>query len=904
VAALVVASAAVVSTPASAQDCFDHISTRNYTPWNCTAMPEIDRVFRMQTIVWNGHDYLFLDEGNEIKVFNIDSPQNPVVVAGSSFDVPNVGDSDYDLLSFSVCDDCRFGIANYKGATVLFDLGTGSTPVFGPFHENDQATQVKGGFTFKVGSQQYLVAASLGSFPCPGNDSGLYEFNGIDEAGNPRRQCLDGSDGPPQIANGIRIEGADPPVFYMADTFDRINIYRFRTSPTLGLDHLGNGGITRANMQRGTGIAFDEAAGLAAVASFGNLMIYDIGWDSGTPVAPVLLSTRDLTALPSANAVALRFPVVQVSTQYSAAPPLTFDVTTPTNPVPVDQGFWDPTQPPNNLGSCVWNNHTVFSDDGTAMYLSRYSAFQVIDPTGCSGPIQPVAGLNVSSQPVFPGDLVTVTNASVNGDRFATWITDGPSAHGDVILAGSTTLGAGSSLGYTLPVDMAASDVFWAHAAVETDNFPYVPGGTPDQLASVEIVVDRAPDAVIEIDPEAAITGDALTLTAVAEGHPSNPSGGSAYEWTVTDPSDGQTSTTGNPAAGIGVSEGGQWTFDLDVSYEHDRVGQPGVPYTRSVQLVRTISSVAAAFDVTPSSPMATQAISLNSTSRAAAGAALVFDWDVLSIQGALIHELAFCDDVGAVNDTCTIPPGTLAPGVVDVRLTLTNTAPVPDDVSVALVEDLEILDGYPLLSFVWAPTSPEIGQFTGFQITGVPADDVERAEWSFGGVGCDGSTGYTCVEPNFPGCDQAAFAYATGGLKTVGLTVTTTGGVQHPLVQRTLTVQYSGSCVGGPCTYALSPTLRAFASAGGDGSFTVSTQTGCAWSVFESASWIAITGGESGVGPGVVDYDVSANPGDARIASIVAGGKVHTVTQDALSPLVFTDGFESGDASAWVVAP
>ena len=39
VTALVVASAMVLSTPASAQDCFDHVSTRDYTPWNCTAMP-------------------------------------------------------------------------------------------------------------------------------------------------------------------------------------------------------------------------------------------------------------------------------------------------------------------------------------------------------------------------------------------------------------------------------------------------------------------------------------------------------------------------------------------------------------------------------------------------------------------------------------------------------------------------------------------------------------------------------------------------------------------------------------------------------------------------------------------------------------------------------------------------
>jgi hypothetical protein len=890
----------VLTTPVSAQDCFGHVSTRDYTPWDCTAIPDIDRVFRMQTITWKGHDYLFLDEGNEIRIFNIDIPQNPVVVAGSSFDVPNVGDSDYDMLSFSVCDDCRYGIANFKGATVLFDLGTGSTPIFGPFHENDQATQVKGGFTFKVGSQQYLVASSLGSYPCPGNDSGLYEFNGIDEAGNPRRQCLDGSDGPPQIANGVRVEGTDPPVFYMADLFDRINIYRLRTSPTLGLDHLGNGGIVRANMQRGSGIDFDEAAGLAAVASFGNLMIYDIGWDIGTPVAPILLSIRDLTTLPSANAVAFKYPVVQVSTQYSADPPLTFDATTPTNPVPVDQDFWDPGQPPNNLGSCVWNNHTVFSGDGTAMYLSRYSAFQVIDPTGCSGPIQPIANLSMSPQPAFPGDLLTVTNTSVNGDRFATWITDGPSAHGDAILAGSTTLGGGASLDYTLPGDISADDVFWAHAAVETDNFPYVPGGTPGQIESGQIVIDRTPDAVIEIDPEAAITGDTLTLTAVAEGHPSNPGGGSPYEWTVTDPSDGQASYTGNPASGIGVTESGQWTFDLDVSYEHERAAQPGVPFTRSVQQIRTISSVAAAFDVSPSHPMATQAIDLNSTSRAAAGATLVFDWDVLTTGGVLIHELAFCDGVGAVNDTCTVPPGTLIPGVVDFRLTLINTSPVPDDVSVALVEDVEILDGYPLLDFVWAPTSPEIGQWAGFQITGVPAGDIERAEWSFGGVGCDNTTGTTCVEPSFPGCDQAAFAYSSGGSKTVALTVTTTGGVQQPLVQNTLTVQNTGACGGGTCTYSISPVSGTFTSAGGTGSFAVSTQDGCGWTASEAASWIAITSGSSGSGSGSVGYAVDPNAGDARSATISVGGRTHIVTQAEFVALIFEDGFESGDTGAW----
>jgi hypothetical protein len=587
------ATATVFAAPLMAEECFEHVSTRNYTPWDCSATPGIDRVFRMQTITWKGHEYLFLDVGNEITIFNIDSAQNPVVVSGSSFNVPNVGDSDYDMVSFSVCDDCRYGIANFKAATVLFDLGTGLTPIFGSSTQNDQATVVRGGFTFKIDDQQYLVASSLGPYPCPGNNASLYEFNGIDEAGNPRRQCLDGSDGPPKIANGIRIKGTDPPIFYMADTFDRINIYRARTSPSLGLDHLGNGGIVRANMQRGSGIAFDEAAGLAAVASFGNLMVYDIGFTSGTPSGPILLATRDLASLPSANAVALKYPVVYVSSQFSSAPSHTFDISVPSNPVPLDQAFWDPTVPPNNLGSCVWNNHAVFSDDGTAMYLSRYSALQVIDPEACPGSV--------------------------------------------------------------------------------------------------------------------------------------------------------------------------------------------------------------------------------------------------------------------------------------------------------------------PSVDFTWVPTSPEIGQWAAFNITGVSANDIEQAVWTFGGTGCGGTTTYTCVEPSFPGCDVAAFQYASDGSKTVGLTVTTTGGVQQPQVQHALTVLNSGSC-GGTCTYSISPISRNFPSAGGSDSFSIVTQTGCSWSAFENVDWITITSGSSGIGSGAADYQVAANTGPIRTATIVVAGKTHTVSQAASPTLLFADGFESGDTSAWGV--
>ena len=75
----------------------------------------------------------------------------------SFFNIPNVGDSDYDMVSFSVCDDCRWGIANFKVATVLFDLGAGPTPEFADSSAYYDAALVQGGFTFEVDKEKIVV---------------------------------------------------------------------------------------------------------------------------------------------------------------------------------------------------------------------------------------------------------------------------------------------------------------------------------------------------------------------------------------------------------------------------------------------------------------------------------------------------------------------------------------------------------------------------------------------------------------------------------------------------------------------------------------------------------------------------------------------------------------------------
>ena len=93
----------------------------------------------------------------------------------------------------------------------------------------------------------------------------------------------------------------------------------------------------------------------------------------------------------------------------------------------------------------------------------------------------------------------------------------------------------------------------------------------------------------------------------------------------------------------------------------------------------------------------------------------------------------------------------------------------------------------------------------------------------------------YTCVEPSFPGCDQAAFAYASGGTKTVRA-----HGDHHrrrrpapgePPPDRAEHRELQRDHA------APTPSARrrgSFTSAGGTGTISVSTQTGCTWTASE----------------------------------------------------------------------
>ncbi len=81
-------------------------------------------------------------------------------------------------------------------------------------------------------------------------------------------------------------------------------------------------------------------------------------------------------------------------------------------------------------------------------------------------------------------------------------------------------------------------------------------------------------------------------------------------------------------------------------------------------------------------------------------------------------------------------------------------------------------------------------------------------------------------------------------------------------------------------CNYALSAGGQVFPVAGGSGSFGVTAQAGCGWSVSGAPAWITLTSPMSGTGNGAVSYQVAAGTGTSQTATFTVAGIAFTVEQ------------------------
>jgi len=364
---------------ANAESCFElDLPLVFDTSSNPMPNPTNPKAHGIQVFLWNGVPHLVINTGNDLQLSDVSDPHNPTNIQDSDFGVLPFGDRDYNLYRFSVCDGCRYGTTDYDSAgSVLFDLGSGSSPAFGSF--DHYTTAGVGRMTFKHDGQQYLVADGFGA-SC-GSFASLHEFNGTGLADLPFLACLTGpAAGEFHPTGGTYVPGPGSDGFlYLSDGVASIHVFRLVDGPTLSVEYLG--APIQASHFKGEGWAVDLQTMLFAGVRGGVVRLYDIA----DPADPQLLSEWSVAdALPAANLVAMVWPRLWVG--WSASTDArSFDIENPTNPREIDRGFWADCHPWNSFSSSIGGD-AEFTPDGLYLILSRFSVVErlMVDPA-CPG---------------------------------------------------------------------------------------------------------------------------------------------------------------------------------------------------------------------------------------------------------------------------------------------------------------------------------------------------------------------------------------------------------------------------------------------------------------------------------------------------------------------------------------
>lgn len=376
--AAVTALLAATSLPALASGCLEALEPLlEDTSDNCIGIPSNPKFFEASTFNWGGSERLVVNIGNELRMWTVDDPQAPVFAAESALNVPNQGDSDYDLLGFSFCDDCRFGVAAFKLGISLFDLGTMWAPGFTDDITYMTASEPQGGFTFSVGGQQYLLANALPG-DC-GGDATLYRFDGIYQGQFQVAGCVQVPNWNLKIVNGFHLRDGDQSYLYLG--FNNRRVYQFRVDEVGGsiiLWYINHGDdVPMAHLMRGRGMAIDAEHRLAvATLKTGAMHVYDIS----DLAHPQEIASR----AGSWDLAALRYPFIWVADGAVPDSSVTWDISNPFDPRPVDQAFWDAAWPWNShTENCEWPGGAAFSADASTLFFPRYSVVQMIGFSDC-----------------------------------------------------------------------------------------------------------------------------------------------------------------------------------------------------------------------------------------------------------------------------------------------------------------------------------------------------------------------------------------------------------------------------------------------------------------------------------------------------------------------------------------
>lgn len=152
------------------------------------------------------------------------------------------------------------------------------------------------------------------------------------------------------------------------------------------------------------------------------------------------------------------------------------------------------------------------------------------------------------------------------------------------------------------------------------------------------------------------------------------------------------------------------------------------------------------------------------------------------------------------------------------------------------------------------------------------------------GGTGTIAVTAQTGC--NWTATESATWITITGGANGSGNGTVTFTVAANTGAARTDTITVGGQTFtvnqAAGCTYSLNPVSVNVGSGVSNGSFQITTQTGCSWTAASQASWLTITSAANGSGTAAISYSVAANTGAARTGTITVGGQTFTVNQAA----------------------
>ena len=352
---------------AHGSDCIDFVKNLLFEPV-CVGDERYEKFFHSEHISWNGIGVFVTSDGENMKLYRTDeTPFNPDNIANGYWGLSAPGDLDYPIrYGFSVCDDCRYGVARGIVETVVFDLGTGIEPRLNRYDVYDH--DVDGIMTWKVGDDQFVMFDYwINQSPsCVRN--AIYKIHAMDNL--EEVSCLDfGST--EIVKSGFQENG----LVYIVSSWNKVHIFQ----PEL------NGSLTRVGpneeIRAGFGwgnVGVNTSGSLLAAAWYPNVRLYDIS----NPNSVVLLST---TASYS-NMLAMGDSLLATFLQGQKTQTKLYDISNPYSPQEISNDiFSDPANPWNSHG-CILDHGASFESNDRALYLARYQALQVFDILDCAQP--------------------------------------------------------------------------------------------------------------------------------------------------------------------------------------------------------------------------------------------------------------------------------------------------------------------------------------------------------------------------------------------------------------------------------------------------------------------------------------------------------------------------------------